>query len=63
MAAYIPARREAGPRGTDSVAYGAERLGGCFLRSTEDEADVGMSNEPTRSVQDEGEAGLSHFYR
>ena len=62
-AAYIPARREAGPRGTDSVPYGAERLGRCLFRPTEDEADVGMRNEPTRSIQDEGEAGLSYFYR
>ena len=63
MAVHIPARREARPRRADCIAYGAERPGGRFFRSTEDEADIGMSNEPTRSVQDEGEAGLSHLDR
>jgi hypothetical protein len=63
MAVYIPARREARARGADCIAYGAERFGGCFFRSTEDEADVGMSNEPTRSIQDKGEAAFAHFDR
>ena len=58
MAVRIPARCETHPRRADRIAYGCERLGRRFFRPAQDEADVGMSNEPTRSVQDEGEAGL-----
>ena len=32
-----------------------------FLCSAQDEADVWMSNQPTRSVQHEGKAGFPHF--
>ena len=32
-----------------------------FVRPAQDEADVRMGDEPTRTVQHEGEAGFSHF--
>src|SRR5262245_3737335 len=62
MSVYISAGREA-PSRTDCIAYAAKWFGGCFFRSAEDKAHVGMGNEATRSVQDEGVARFSHFDR
>src|SRR4029453_7454952 len=63
MAVCILARPEARSGGADSVAYGAERPGGCFLRPPEDEADIGVSNQTTRSIQDKSEAGFAYLDR
>ena len=61
VAPHVPACCETRSRAADRIAYGLEGLGCRFVRSAQDQADVRMSNEPTRSVQHEGEAGLSHF--
>ena len=45
----------------DRIAYGPEWPGGRFFRPAQDEADIRMGDEPTQTVQYEGEAGFSDF--
>src|SRR5215471_12163962 len=61
VALYLAACRETHSRASDCIAYGLEGFERRFVGTAQDKTDVRMSDEPTGSIQHEGEAALTHL--